>query len=104
MRFADFQLASHILTFLRFGLPGKAVLDYVTYARAYNSDHQLALLNQVSYALRNSLVLLSRVSSSKEFLQINDPGSGDDVRVSVCSGRGGQCYRSLQVVTSTLTL
>ena len=33
---------------LRFGLQGNDVLDNVAYARAYNSDHQLTLLTQVS--------------------------------------------------------
>ena len=49
----------------------------------------------------------SAVSCSRVFLlilQTRDPGSRHDVGVSVCSGGGGQCYRSLQVVTSTLTL
>ena len=32
----------------RFGLQGRDVLDNVTYARAYNSDHQMTLLVQVS--------------------------------------------------------
>ena len=41
----------------RFGLQGNDVLDNVAYARAYNSDHQLTLLTQVSYAFWNSLVL-----------------------------------------------
>ncbi len=31
----------------RYGLNGNDVLDNVAYARAYNSDHQLALLTQV---------------------------------------------------------
>ena len=99
-RFSAFISLSH----LRFGLQGNDVLDNVAYARAYNSDHQLTLLTQVSYAFWNSLVLLSCVSCSRVFLQIHDPGSGDDVRVSVCSGRGGQRHSSLQVVTSTLAL
>ena len=97
-------LACTSLSHLRFGLQGNDVLDNVAYARAYNSDHQLTLLTQVSCALLNSLVLLSCVSCSRVFLPTLDPGSSDDVGVSVCSGRGGQCYRSLQVVTSTLTL
>ena len=97
-------LACTSLSHFRFGLQGNDVLDNVAYARAYNSDHQLTLLTQVSYAFWNYLVLLSHVSCSRVFLQIHDPGSGDDVRVSVCSGRGGQRHCSLQVVTSTLTL
>merc|ERR1711939_452730 len=32
----------------RYGLSGEEVLDNVAYARAYNSDHQLQLLNQAS--------------------------------------------------------
>ena len=54
-------LACTSLSHLRFGLQGNDVLDNVAYARAYNSDHQLTLLTQVSYALLNSLVLLSVV-------------------------------------------
>ena len=50
-------LACTSLSHLRFGLQGKDVLDNVAYARAYNSDHQLTLLTQVSFALWNSLVL-----------------------------------------------
>ena len=45
------------LSHFRFGLQGNDVLDNVAYARAYNSDHQLTLLTQVSFALWNSLVL-----------------------------------------------
>ena len=52
-------LACTSLSHLRFGLQGNDVLDNVAYARAYNSDHQLTLLTQVSYALLNSLFLLS---------------------------------------------
>ena len=36
-----------VLNFGRFGLVGADVLDNVSYARAYNSDHQLTLLTQV---------------------------------------------------------
>ena len=43
-------LACTSLSHLRFGLQGNDVLDNVAYARAYNSDHQLTLLTQVSYA------------------------------------------------------
>ena len=35
----------------RYGLQGSDVLDNVAYARAYNSDHQLALLTQVGCSL-----------------------------------------------------
>ena len=46
----------HLLS--RFGLQGNDVLDNVAYARAYNSDHQLTLLTQVSWILWCFSVLL----------------------------------------------
>ena len=39
----------------RYGLQAKDVLDNVTYARAYNSDHQMTLLVQ---AIRDNLDIL----------------------------------------------
>ena len=33
----------------RYGLQGSDVLDNVAYARAYNSDHQMTLLTQVTF-------------------------------------------------------
>lgn len=38
----------------RFGLNGQEVLDNVAYARAYNADHQLQLLNQAASLMANS--------------------------------------------------
>ena len=35
----------------RYGLQGSDVLDNVAYARAYNSDHQMTLLTQVTFHL-----------------------------------------------------
>ena len=61
-------LACTSLSHLRFGLQGNDVLDNVAYARAYNSDHQLTLLTQVSFALWNSLVL--RLVSVEYFCKI----------------------------------
>ncbi|CAI4217106.1 unnamed protein product [Parascedosporium putredinis] len=39
----------------RFGLSGEEVLDNVAYARAYNSDHQLQLLNQAASMITDFL-------------------------------------------------
>jgi DNA repair protein RAD51 len=43
----------------RYGLNGEEVLDNVAYARAYNADHQLALLNQASAMMAESRPVLS---------------------------------------------
>ena len=41
----------------RFGLSGEEVLDNVAYARAYNSDHQLSLLNQAAQMMTENQIL-----------------------------------------------
>ncbi len=50
----------------RYGLSGEEVLDNVAYARAYNSDHQLQLLNQASNMMcetRFSLLIVDSATS-----------------------------------------
>ena len=38
----------------RYGLNGEEVLDNIAYARAYNADHQLDLLNQAAFMMSES--------------------------------------------------
>jgi len=50
----------------RFGLSGEEVLDNVAYARAYNSDHQLQLLNQAAAMMCETRFSLLVVDSARQ--------------------------------------
>jgi len=61
----------------RFGLNGEEVLDNVAYARAYNSDHQLQLLNQAAAMMTETRFSLLVVDSSTSLYRTDYAGRGD---------------------------
>lgn len=61
----------------RFGLNGEEVLDNVAYARAYNSDHQSALLIQASAMMAESRYSLLIVDSAMGLYRTDYSGRGE---------------------------
>ncbi|KKY27660.1 putative dna repair protein rad51 [Phaeomoniella chlamydospora] len=61
----------------RFGLSGEEVLDNVAYARAYNSDHQLQLLNQASQMMCETRFSLLIVDSATSLYRTDFMGRGE---------------------------
>lgn len=61
----------------RFGLSGDEVLDNVAYARAYNSDHQSALLMQASAMMSESRYALLIVDSATALYRTDYSGRGE---------------------------
>ncbi|KAK9460302.1 Rad51-domain-containing protein [Lipomyces oligophaga] len=61
----------------RFGLNGQEVLDNVAYARAYNADHQLQLLNQAASLMANSRFSLLVVDSIMALYRTDFSGRGE---------------------------
>jgi DNA repair protein RAD51 len=61
----------------RFGLDGNQVLDNVAYARAYNSDHQSALLLQASAMMAESRYALLIVDSATALYRTDFSGRGE---------------------------
>ncbi|KAJ5620558.1 RecA recombinase Rhp51 [Penicillium lagena] len=61
----------------RFGLVGEEVLDNVAYARAYNSDHQLQLLNQASQMMCETRFSLLIVDSATSLYRTDFNGRGE---------------------------
>lgn len=61
----------------RFGLDGEQVLDNVAYARAYNSDHQSALLIQASAMMAESRYALLIVDSATALYRTDYSGRGE---------------------------
>jgi DNA repair protein RAD51 len=61
----------------RFGLDGNQVLDNVAYARAYNSDHQTALLTQASAMMSESRYALLIVDSATSLYRTDFSGRGE---------------------------
>lgn len=61
----------------RFGLSGQDVLDNVAYARAYNTDHQLALLIQASAMMAESRYALMIVDSAMALYRTDYSGRGE---------------------------
>ncbi|KAJ5691251.1 recombinase rad51 [Penicillium malachiteum] len=61
----------------RFGLVGEEVLDNVAYARAYNSDHQLQLLNQASQMMCETRFSLLVVDSATALYRTDFNGRGE---------------------------
>jgi DNA repair protein RAD51 len=66
-----------LATATRFGLDGNEVLDNVAYARAYNSDHQLALLTQASAMMAESRYALLVVDSATALYRTDFSGRGE---------------------------
>jgi DNA repair protein RAD51 len=66
-----------LATAQRFGLNGEEVLDNVAYARAYNSDHQLALLTQASAMMSESRYALLVVDSATALYRTDFSGRGE---------------------------
>ncbi|KAJ8612609.1 hypothetical protein MRB53_037345 [Persea americana] len=60
----------------RFGLSGEEVLDNVAYARAYNSEHQLRLLNQAAAMMVETRFSLLIVDSAMALFRTDFPGRG----------------------------
>lgn len=52
----------HLFLAFRFEMNGDEVLDNVAYARAYNSDHQCALLMQASAMMSESRYKITKQS------------------------------------------
>ncbi|KAB8077355.1 DNA repair protein rhp51 [Aspergillus leporis] len=61
----------------RYGLVGEEVLDNVAYARAYNSDHQLQLLNQASQMMCETRFSLLIVDSATSLYRTDFNGRGE---------------------------
>ena len=61
----------------RYGLSGEEVLDNVAYARAYNSDHQLALLNQAAQMMTETRFSLLVVDSATSLYRTDFMGRGE---------------------------
>ncbi|KAF8534758.1 Rad51-domain-containing protein [Trichophaea hybrida] len=61
----------------RFGLNGEEVLDNVAYARAYNSDHQLQLLNQAAAMMTETRFSLLVVDSATSLYRTDFNGRGE---------------------------
>ncbi|OZJ06257.1 DNA repair protein rhp51 [Bifiguratus adelaidae] len=61
----------------RFGLNGEDVLDNVAYARAYNTDHQTALLVQASAMMAESRFSLLIVDSAMALYRTDFAGRGE---------------------------
>lgn len=61
----------------RFGLNGEEVLDNVAYARAYNSDHQLQLLNQAAAMMTETRFSLLIVDSATSLYRTDFAGRGE---------------------------
>jgi DNA repair protein RAD51 len=61
----------------RFGLSGEEVLDNVAYARAYNSDHQLELLNQAATMMTETRFSLLIVDSATSLYRTDFSGRGE---------------------------
>ncbi|KAK4226914.1 DNA repair protein rhp51 [Podospora fimiseda] len=61
----------------RYGLSGEEVLDNVAYARAYNSDHQLQLLNQAAAMMCETRFSLLIVDSATALYRTDFLGRGE---------------------------
>jgi len=61
----------------RYGLNGEEVLDNVAYARAYNSDHQLKLLDQAATMMTETRFSLMIVDSATALYRTDFSGRGD---------------------------
>ncbi|KXT17748.1 hypothetical protein AC579_3620 [Pseudocercospora musae] len=61
----------------RYGLCGEEVLDNVAYARAYNSDHQLQLLNQAAQMMTETRFSLLVVDSATALYRTDFMGRGE---------------------------
>lgn len=61
----------------KYGLDGEQVLDNVAYARAYNSDHQAALLIQASAMMSESRYALLVVDSATALYRTDFAGRGE---------------------------
>ena len=61
----------------RYGLSGEEVLDNVAYARAYNSDHQLQLLNQAATMMCETRFSLLIVDSATALYRTDFLGRGE---------------------------
>ncbi|KAI1410783.1 DNA repair protein rhp51 [Hypoxylon sp. FL1857] len=61
----------------RYGLSGEEVLDNVAYARAYNSDHQLQLLNQAASMMCETRFSLLIVDSATSLYRTDFLGRGE---------------------------
>lgn len=61
----------------RYGLDGNDVLDNVAYARAYNSDHQIALLEQACGMMAENRYALLIVDSATSLFRTDYSGRGE---------------------------
>ncbi|KAL9621609.1 MAG: hypothetical protein Q9160_004001 [Pyrenula sp. 1 TL-2023] len=61
----------------RYGLSGEEVLDNIAYARAYNSDHQLQLLQQASQMMCETRFSLLIVDSATSLYRTDFTGRGE---------------------------
>lgn len=61
----------------RYGLSGQEVLDNIAYARAYNSDHQLQLLDQAAAMMCETRFSLLIVDSATSLYRTDFMGRGE---------------------------
>lgn len=77
----------------RYGLDGEEVLDNIAYARAYNSDHQLQLLNQAAQMMTETRFSLLIVDSAMALYRTDFAGRGE---LSARQGHLAKFLRMLQ--------
>ena len=61
----------------RYGLSGEEVLDNVAYARAYNSDHQMDLLNKAAAMMTETRFSLLVIDSATSLYRTDFSGRGE---------------------------
>jgi len=79
----------------RYGLNGNDVLDNVAFARAYNSDHQLQLMNQACALMSESRYALIVVDSATALYRTDYVGRGE---LAARQQHMGRFLRSLQKI------
>lgn len=77
----------------RYGLAGEEVLDNIAYARAYNSDHQLQLLNEAAKMMTETRFSLLIVDSAMALYRTDFAGRGE---LSARQGHLAKFLRMLQ--------
>jgi len=61
----------------RFGMDGEKVLDQVSYARCYNTDHQMRLINQAASMMSEARYALVVVDSAMALYRVDYSGRGE---------------------------
>jgi len=91
--FSGWHLMKSLAVAERYGLNGEEVLDNVAYARAYNADHQNALLTSASALMSESRFCLLIVDSCTALYRSDYTGRGE---LSARQSHLGKFLRTLQ--------